>query len=204
MCTASKSIHIIVQGAPVFSCGDNLIDIRDNKSYTTVQLGSQCWMASNLNYGTTLVSAQDQRDNCSWEKYCYNDNPANCTSLGGLYQWDELMQYDNTPGDQGFCPPGWHIPADNEWNTLFADYVNSAFAGSPLKYSGYSGYDAFLSGENYFNNSWVYKGFSTFFWSSTFRSNTQAWAHGMNAEDPSVSHYPAARINAFAVRCLQD
>ena len=204
MCTASKSIHIIVQGAPVFSCGDNLIDIRDNKSYTTVQLGSQCWMASNLNYGTTLVSAQDQRDNCSWEKYCYNDNPANCTSLGGLYQWDELMQYDNTPGAQGFCPPGWHIPADNEWNTLFADYVNSAFAGSPLKYSGYSGYDALLSGENYFNNSWVYKGFSTFFWSSTFRSNTQAWAHGMNAEDPSVSHYPAARINAFAVRCLQD
>ena len=128
---------------------------------------SQCWMAANLNYGTVLVSIQDQRDNCLFEKYCYNDNPANCTNLGALYQWDELMQYDNTPADQGFCPPGWHIPTENDWNTLFANYINNGFAGNPLKYSGYSGFNALLSGENYFNKSWKYQGFATFFWSST-------------------------------------
>jgi uncharacterized protein (TIGR02145 family) len=204
MCTASKTIHIIVQSAPVFSCGNFLTDIRDNKVYATVQIGSQCWMAANLNYGTTLVSTQDQRDNCIFEKYCYNNNPANCTSQGGLYQWDELMQYDDTPGDQGFCPPGWHIPTDNEWNTLFANYVNNAFAGSPLKYSGYSGFNALMSGDNYFNSSWDFHGFATFFWSSTPRSSTQAWAHGMNIYDPSVSSYPSSRVNTFSVRCLQD
>jgi uncharacterized protein (TIGR02145 family) len=203
-CSASKTIHIIVQATAVFSCGNMLTDIRDSKTYSTVQIGSQCWMASNLNYGTILVSTQDQRDNCLFEKYCYNDNPANCTNLGALYQWDELMQYDNTPADQGFCPPGWHIPTENDWNTLFANYINNGFAGNPLKYSGYSGFNALLSGENYFNKSWKYQGFATFFWSSTSHSPTQAWAHGMNEEDPSVSVYPASRGNAFSVRCIKD
>jgi uncharacterized protein (TIGR02145 family) len=203
-CAASKTIHIIVQATPVFTCGNTLTDIRDSKTYQTVQIGTQCWMATNLNFGNILVSTQDQRDNCIWEKYCYNDNPANCTNLGALYQWDEMMQYDNTPADQGFCPPGWHIPTENDWNTLFANYINNGFAGNPLKYSGYSGFNALLSGENYFNKSWNYLGFATFFWSSTSHSPTQAWAHGMNEEDPSVSLYPASRTNAFSVRCIKD
>jgi uncharacterized protein (TIGR02145 family) len=204
LCSANQNLHIIVQSAPVFSCGNALTDIRDNKTYPTVQIGSQCWMAANLNYGTVLVSTQDQRDNCLFEKYCFNDNPANCTNLGALYQWDELMQYDNTPAVQGFCPPGWHIPSENDWNILFANYINNGFAGNPLKYSGYSGFNALLSGENYFNQSWKYQGFATFFWSSTSHSPTQAWAHGMNDEDPSVSAYPAGRGNAFSVRCVHD
>jgi Fibrobacter succinogenes major domain (Fib_succ_major) len=57
---------------------------------------------------------------------------------GGLgtanYQWDELMQYDDTPGLKGLCPPGWHVPTEAEWNTLFANYINNGFAGIPLKY----------------------------------------------------------------------
>jgi uncharacterized protein (TIGR02145 family) len=204
MCSASKNIHIIVQAAPVFTCGNNFTDIRDNKVYQTVQIGSQCWLASNLNFGTVLASSQDQRDNCISEKYCYNDNPTNCANQGGLYQWDELMQYDDTPGDQGFCPPGWHIPTENEWNTLFATYINNGFAGSPLKYSGYSGFNALLSGVRHINKSWDFQGFATFFWSSTPRSNSQAWAHGMNDPDPSVSSYPSSKVNAFSVRCTKD
>jgi uncharacterized protein (TIGR02145 family) len=204
MCSASKSIHIIVQSAPVFTCGNNLTDIRDNKVYQTVQIGSQCWLASNLNYGTTIASSQDQRDNCVAEKYCYNDNPINCTNQGGLYQWDELMLFDETPADQGFCPPAWHIPTENDWNILFANYINSGFAGSPLKYSGYSGFNALLSGARHINKSWDFQGFATFFWSSTPLGSTKAYAHGMNDSDPSVSIYPASRVNAFSVRCLKD
>jgi uncharacterized protein (TIGR02145 family) len=204
LCTASKSIHIIVQAAPVFTCGNNINDIRDNKVYPTVQIGGQCWMAANLNFGAIIASTQDQRDNCVSEKYCYNDNPINCTNQGGLYQWDELMLYDNTPADQGFCPPAWHIPTENEWNTLFANYVNNGFAGSPLKYSGYSGFNALLSGMRHINKSWDFKGFATFFWSSTSYGGYKAWAHGMNDLDPSVSGYPASRANGFSVRCVHD
>ena len=204
MCTALAHAHIINQASSFFLCGNPVIDIRDNKTYQTVKIGSQCWMASNLNYGTILASSQDQRDNCIPEKYCLNDNPLNCTNLGALYQWDEIMQYYITPSDQGLCPPGWHLPSENEWITLFSNYINNGFAGNPLKYSGYSGFNALLSGVVYFNRSLNFSGFATFFWTSTSVSSTQAWAHGMNDLDPSVSTYPSRRANAFSIRCVQN
>jgi uncharacterized protein (TIGR02145 family) len=204
MCTAAKSISIHNLPSSILPCGNPITDPRDSKIYQTVQIGSQCWMSSNLNYGMILTSFQDQRDNCVAEKYCYNDNPANCTNFGGLYQWDELMLFDETPAGQGFCPPGWHIPSENEWNTLFANYINNAFAGSPLKYSGFSGFNALLSGARHINKGWDLKGYATFFWSSTPLGPTKAWAHGLNDTDMSVSIYPSARVNAFSVRCLKD
>jgi uncharacterized protein (TIGR02145 family) len=203
-CTALAHTHIINYPLSIVNCGSPITDIRDNKVYQTVQIGSQCWLASNLNFGTVIASSQDQRDNCISEKYCYNDNPINCTNQGGLYQWDELMLFDNTPADQGFCPPAWHIPTENEWNTLFALYINNGFAGSPLKYSGFSGFNALLSGARNIDKSWDFQGFATFFWSSTSWGEYKALAHGMNYADPSVSVYPASRGNAFSVRCIKD
>lgn len=204
MCTAAKSISILNLPSSILPCGTNLTDPRDNKVYPTVQIGSQCWLATNLNFGAILASTQDQRDNCVAEKYCYNDNPVNCTNHGGLYQWDEVMRFDETQADQGYCPPGWHIPTENEWNTLFAIYINNGFAGSPLKYSGFSGFNALLSGARHIDRGWDFVGFATFFWSSTNLGSTKAWAHGMNNLDPSVSLYPASRANAFSIRCLRD
>jgi uncharacterized protein (TIGR02145 family) len=199
---ASQSITVI---APLsFNCGNNLTDIRDNKSYPTVVIGTQCWMAANLDYGSSLSATLTQRDNCTPEKFCYNDIPANCTSAGGLYQWDEIMQYSNVQASQGLCPPEWHVPTENEWNTLFNFYISNGFAGSPLKYSGYSGFLAYLDGARFKNVNWNFLDFATFFWSSTPRGNNKAWAHGMNEQNPSVSFYPGNRSNAFPSRCIKD
>ena len=121
-----------------------------------------------------------------------------------FYQWDELMNYGTSLGDQGLCPPGWHVPAEADWNILFGNYISNGFAGSPLKYSGFSGFNAILSGARHLNKNWDYQGFATFFWSSTSHGPNQAWAHGMNDIDPSVSLYPGFRSNAFSVRCLRD
>jgi uncharacterized protein (TIGR02145 family) len=161
-------------------------------------------MASNLNYGILIPGNISQRDNCIPEKYCPNDLAADCGLLTADYQWDEVMQYDETVSTQGLCPPGWHIPGEADWNILFVYYIGSAFAGSPLKYSGFSGFDALLAGTRHLNKSWDYQGFATFFWSSTAHGVDKAWSHGMNDTDPSVSLYPAYRINAFSVRCIKD
>ena len=202
LCTATKSISILILPSSILPCGNPLTDPRDNKVYQTVQIGSQCWMAEDLNYGTEIPNNQDQRDNCITEKY---HNPASSIQHpASVYQWDELMTYDDTPADQGFCPPGWHIPSENDWNILFATYTNSGFAGSPLKYSGYSGFNALLSGVRDIKKGWEFQGFATFFWSSTPTGDAKAWAHGMNDADPSVSAYPALRVNAYPVRCLKD
>ena len=192
----------MVQSPAVFTCGNALTDIRDGSLYPTVQINSQCWMAANLNYGTEISPLQHQRDNCVSEKYF---NPASSIEHpASVYQWDELMLYDDTPGLQGLCPPGWHIPTETEWNTLFDVFISNGFAGSPLKYSGYSGFNALLSGVRHQNVRWDFPDFATFYWSSTAHGSIKAWAHGMNDAVPSVSFYPSLRSNAFSVRCLKD
>jgi uncharacterized protein (TIGR02145 family) len=145
-----------------------------------------------------------QGDNCIPEKYCINDLPELCALSSALYQWDELMSYDDTPGLQGLCPPGWHIPTEAEWNVLFSNWTNNAFAGAPLKYSGYSGFNALLSGVSHQNIQWDFQDFATFFWSSTSHGPYKAWSHALNDDDYSVSYYPSYRSNAFSARCLKD
>jgi uncharacterized protein (TIGR02145 family) len=199
LCSASKSRNILVVVAPAFTCGNNMVDIRDNKVYPTVLIGGQCWMAANLDFGVQISELTHQRDNCISEKYT-----SFVPAPSSFYQWDEIMRYDPTPASQGLCPPGWHVPAEAEWGTLFANWTNNAFAASPLKYSGYSGFNALLSGARHENVQWNYQNFAVFFWSSTSHGPFKAWAHGMNDYDPSVSFYPSLRSNAFSVRCIRD
>ena len=211
--SASLSIHIADPVSHI--CGDTMTDIRDNQPYPTVQIGTQCWIATNLNFGNSISSSDMQRDNCISEKYCYNDNPANCSSFGGLYQWDEMMHYTSDNGGQGLCPPGWHIPTETNWLTLFNVLISSGFAGNALKYNGYSGFNALMTGIRFHNNVWKFPVSdptlqSILYWSSTAWGVNKAWAHGMNEVmvdteyTPSVSFYPSLRSNAFAIRCLKD
>ena len=203
-CIASAAQSITVISPSAFNCGDVLIDPRDTHHYTTVKLGTQCWMAANLDYGSVITSAQFPMDNCIPEKYCYNDIPGNCTTSGGLYSWDEMMRYNDSPATQGLCPPGWHVPVENEWNTLFGLYISTGFAGSPLKYTGFSGFDALLNGARFKYKTWDLDNFATLIWSSTESGTDKAWAHGLNSFNPSVSFYPASKSNAFVVRCIQN
>ena len=203
-CSDTGTLVIQVLSPIALTCGNALTDVRDNQVYPTVQIGTQCWMAASLNYGATIASSAMQRDNCLPEKYCYKNITANCSSSGGLYQWDEVMQYGTTQGAQGLCPPGWHVPKETDWNVLFTFYTSSGFAGSPLKESGFSGFDALLSGIMFENSTWKFDNFATFFWSSDLHSPTKAWAHSMNFYNPSVSYYPSLRTNAFPVRCMKD
>jgi uncharacterized protein (TIGR02145 family) len=204
LCSASAQSLIHSYTQTLLPCGEPMTDIRDGKTYPTVQIGTQCWMAANLNFGTMIPGGMHQRDNCISEKYCFNDDPALCALHSALYQWDELMRYEESEGVQGLCPPGWHIPTEAEWNVLFSNWTNNAFAGAPLKYSGYSGFNALLSGVNHLNRQWDFQDFATFFWSSTAHGTNKAWAHGMNDCDASVSAYSSYRNNAFSVRCVKD
>ena len=59
-----------------------------NKTYNTVQIGSQCWLKENLDVGTRINGSLQQTNNSVIEKYCYNDDPNNCTTYGGLYRME--------------------------------------------------------------------------------------------------------------------
>lgn len=109
----------IDSGEPVFG---ELTDARDGRVYKTVKLGSQEWMAENLNYAAE-------------GSLCYENDEKNCEKYGRLYNWEVALDTSNRGcGDnfsgcrlrsdfhprEGICPDGWHVPEHAEWDTLFA------------------------------------------------------------------------------------
>jgi len=122
-------------------CAEPIFDIRDGQTYNTVLIGYQCWMGSNLNVGTQISGTTTATNNGVIEKYCYQNSSAQCDLYGGLYPWDELMNYTssstaNPSGRQGICPDGWHIPSLAEWEQLITYLGGMWVAGGPLKEIG--------------------------------------------------------------------
>ena len=198
-----------------FACGQLLTDARDGKTYNTVLAGTQCWMAQNLNVGTKILGATNQTNNSITEKYCYNNDDANCAIYGGLYSWDEMMQYGGSESAQGICPAGWHIPSDAEWTTL-TTYLG-ALPGGKMKEAGTahwkspntgatnsSGFTALPGGDRYaagyFNNSpgWGY------IWSTTQFNTTSAWYRRFQYNDANVSRYNTTKPFGLSVRCVMN
>jgi len=97
-----------------FVCGTSTIQDGDGKVYGTVLIGTQCWMATNLEYdgnpSTTGCTAATWVNNTDvgWCGY-YTSGPF--TDEGLLYQWSAAMQAN-------LCPTGWHVPSDEEYMTL--------------------------------------------------------------------------------------
>lgn len=136
-----------------------LVDERDGQSYKVVKIGTQIWMAQNLNFAV----------DSSW---CYNKKNSNCDTYGRLYQWTAAMdinvRYLNDSAGriidyphQGVCPKGWHIPADEEWKML-ADFArdSSSFKSKKGLASDYG--LALVSKEGWFDSLGVYGGTDEF------------------------------------------
>lgn len=117
------------------SCPESPVVTFGGKTYNTVLIGEQCWMRENLDVGIMITTGYKMQNNKAIEKYCYDNDEANCEEYGGLYLWDEMMQYDTIEGVQGICPPGWHIPTDEEWCTL-TKYIDSTVDCAEDRYSG--------------------------------------------------------------------
>jgi uncharacterized protein (TIGR02145 family) len=211
-CLVSATARIYILPVPNFNCGSLLTDIRDNKTYPTVQLGSHCWMQTNLDFGSEISDLIPQTDNCVAEKYVHTSKFPGQNGLpqsGSIfYQWDELMRYQTTPGSQGLCPPGWHVPAPAEWNDLIAFYNGPGQAAGPMKDTlPAGGFNSYQQGFLYGNNTWAfvtdpYAG--SMYWTSVISGTERAIAKGLNEYNPSVSSYTSLRSNAFGVRCVKD
>ena len=180
------------------------------KTYNTVQIGSQCWLKENLDVGTMIMMTydQDQTDNDTTEKFCYDNYPNNCATYGGIYQWNETMQYSITPGTQGICPSGWHIPTFSEFQTL-AITVN--YDQNALKSIGQgngtntSGFSALFAGYFHKYGPFTNLGTDAMFWSSTeYNSFDGNFMWVSYYEDIGISILPYAKNEGFCVRCIKD
>jgi len=185
-----------------FTCGSNLVDSRDNQSYPTVLIGSQCWMKKNLNIGTKINLTSNQTNNSTIEKYCYGNTDANCTTYGGLYQWDEMMQYTTTDGAVGICPTGWHLPTDAQWTTLTGNYA-AATAGTALKAGGSSGFEALLGGRRDVDGSAWQITEGGYFWSTTV-NGSNPWYRFVSNGTNDVTRTSSQKTLGFSVRCIKS
>ena len=200
--------------------------------YNTIQIFSQCWLKENLNVGTMIDVAQSMTDNNVIEKYCYNNKQDSCVKYGGLYQWDESMQYTLEQRVQGICPAGWHLPTNEEWKILEGaidslygigdtiwdvNYFRGYNVATNIKtttgwnYNG-NGTDLFgfsgLPGGCRFESSPNYYGYTSigadsYWWSST-GNYSGAWCRWIVGYNPSAYSYRYAKEYAFSVRCILD
>jgi uncharacterized protein (TIGR02145 family) len=189
------------------------------KTYNTIQIGTQCWLKENLDVGTMIDSLANSSNNGIIEKYCYGNNPANCTTYGGLYQWAEAVQYQNgatnttvtnpplTGNVQGICPSGWHIPTYAEYQTLGTAVGND---GNALRAVGRgagtntSGFSALWAGYRFNGGFFVLLDYYTHFWSSSEFSASDAINMLLYNSDSTIFFYFNYKVNGFSVRCTKD
>ena len=172
---------------------DFLTDSRDGQIYKTVTIGSQTWMAQNLNYETA-------------DSYCHSDTPSNCIKYGRLYTWAAAISA---------CPSGWHLPTKAEFDTLIS-VVGYFLAGKKLKSTSgwissgngtddYS-FSALPAGARASDASFGYEGYRAYFWSSTEYSsgNYRAYAMYWYYFYDEAYVFDHRKDFGFSIRCLQD
>lgn len=203
---------------PAFSkCGDIVTDNRGASTvyYETIQIGDQCWLKENLDVGTMInstTSGYQQTNNNIIEKYCFDNNPANCEIYGGLYEWPEVMQYTTTEGAQGICPDGWHIPTLAEFEELetFVGDQAAKLVREDQPTSGYTptnetGFSALFAGLRYYYSIFDCLGSYAFFWSSTESNSSLAYHMHLHYYFSNVGNlFDYATEGGFSVRCVQD
>ncbi len=183
----------------------------EGKTYNTIQIGTQGWLRENLDVGTMIQGSQNQTNNGVVEKYCYDNDTNNCNTYGGLYQWNEAMQYTTTPSTQGICPDGWHLPTLAEFETLKALVNND---GNSLKAIGQgtggaagtntSGFSALLSG--LLNNSGTFFGLGSYapYWSSTEDNADDSYYFGVSNNGSNIPISTGNKGGGFCLRCIKD
>lgn len=211
-----------------------LFDERDKKTYKTVVIGSQTWMAQNLNY--RYKRFESEIDSVS---FCYDDDPANCNSFGRLYSWAAAMDSAgifSTNGVacglgrncspiypvRGVCPEGWHLPTKAEFDTLLAsrydiqlvlksmsgwNSVNNKSGNGTDAYS-FSAYPAGYRDLAIYNNTryndYYQVGNYAYFWSSTEENEEKTYHMSLNVVNVKSNQVSDYKVKGFSVRCIKD
>ncbi|WP_407456153.1 fibrobacter succinogenes major paralogous domain-containing protein [Fibrobacter sp.] len=209
----------------------SMTDERDGKVYKTVIIGTQVWMAENLNY----YDAADL--NVKEKSWCFgksdNGDSTTCDVSGRLYTWAAAMDSVGawstngkgcgdgktctlTATVQGVCPEGWHLPSFSEWYTLFTA-VGGSTPGKVLKSQtgwnsdgngtdafGFSALPAGLRGVRNYDVYFLHDGGYASFWSSTENSSDLAYSMLLDYISADAGLGNASKGLAFYVRCLRD
>jgi uncharacterized protein (TIGR02145 family) len=181
----------------------------EGKTYKTITIGGQTWLASNLNKEPGGK--------------CYGNNPANCAKYGRLYTWSMAMALEDcdtikcksqieTP-HRGICPVGWHIPSNAEWSALLNFAGGDSLAGTHLKaascWAENGGLDthkfaALPGGKGSFDGYFMNVGTFGYWWSSEEFNEKGSFDIYMRHDRERAALYLNGKDDLFSVRCVRD
>jgi uncharacterized protein (TIGR02145 family) len=192
-------------------------DVRDGKTYRYVTIGTQTWMAENLNY-----SGSDGNVGA-----CYGNDEDDCAIYGRLYDWATLMGFESNCNEeecayqiqsphQGICPAGWRVSSDDDWTTLINFVGGESTAGAKLKStSGWNsdygrvpgtddlGFSA-LPGGGWLGSSFGNVGYNGYWWSATEVYADSALNWGMSCLFSEVDRSSGVKAYSFSLRCIRN
>lgn len=195
---------------------------QDGNTYKTITIGSQTWMAENLNVthytdgseipyienDTTWAKLEDNNED---DGFCYYNNNENNEKdiYGALYTYAAALHA---------CPDGWHLPSDKEWQIL-EDYVTQGNqiweAGDKLKTkdgwfeegngSDNFGFSANPSGaRNSYNGNYYDIGKRGFWRSSDEKSDLYSRSRRLSYNIPEFTSETFYKSEGYSVRCIKD
>lgn len=186
-------------GSATFDINAYFCDTRDNHIYKYVVIGTQTWMAENLNYvGSRMPSSS----------YCYNGDEKNCDKYGRLYVWATTLT--------NVCPAGWHLPSNAEYGTL-VNYVGGSNAGDKIKSTSgwvnrHNGVDTY--GFNALPGGWVKKGdtYESYygltslasFWSATSANGYDSYSVILDNTTNFIDTRPTYKYYGYSIRCVKN
>jgi uncharacterized protein (TIGR02145 family) len=189
------TVAVVVDTLPIKY--DTLTDTRDGQTYKTVTIGTQTWMARNLNYKTKSGS------------WCYDDSISYCKRYGRLYDWKTATTV---------CPKGWKLPSREDWNILVAAAGGWKTAGEKLKsksgwndYKGKNGngtddfgFSALPGGHRYTDGLFYTAGYCGYWWTASEFSDGLAYFRFMSYFYDLVNEFYYVKGYGFSVRCVAD
>jgi uncharacterized protein (TIGR02145 family) len=196
---SSSSIHPVSVVDPLDVVVGSFVDSRDYQTYKTVTIGTQTWMAANLNYNFIEL-----------ESACYKDNSSNCAKYGRLYTWEAAKKA---------CPSGWHLPTKAEFEILITAVGGAAMDNVLKSTSGWSSEGVLYNGTDSYSFSALpagiksdesYGGVENFtgFWSSTKNEYRSSEVYYMTLYGTPRNFDILYSINpdgySCSVRCVKD
>lgn len=202
-----------------------LTDSRDGKTYRTVKIGNQNWMADNLDYETAdgswsyVFDHEHNRVTLSWSEETL---AAAKRANGRLYDWAAAMNLPSSCnsgpcsdqaalGHKGVCPAGWHLPTRGEWAELAAFVGGAGTAGAHLKAKSpywdgtdYLEFSAMPGGGRDADGGFVGMGMWGSWWTATEDDNSKAYRQGMDTGFTYMYEADDRKSLGYSVRCVQD
>lgn len=205
-------------------------DERDGETYKTIQIGNQIWMAENLRYVSVYGKADDEEGS-----FVYGEVERNLGRFGRLYTWTAAMNLSQSFNDrdveqsikkeieqgeyQGIAPKGWHIPSNEEWETL-SQYIISKedrMPGGVIKATecwektfnnaggdDSVGFAAFPSGGRYSMGHFFGLNTQALYWTSSIQNNEYAIFRSLSNRNKNLAIGYTYKSDAYAIRCVKN